>query len=97
MFEYVEKINAQLLALATSQAPQITAAAEWFAHAIVHEHMIHAVGTGHSQMVAMELFTRASGLANVNTVLDDLVLSASGARRRYRAGERASGYSMGQI
>jgi hypothetical protein len=31
MVEYVEKINAQLLTLATSQAQQITTAAEWFA------------------------------------------------------------------
>ncbi len=90
MFEYVEKINAQLLTLATSQAQQITTAAEWFAQAIIHEHIIHAFGTGHSQMVAMELFTRASGLANVNTVLDDLVMSVGGARRG-AAIERVSG------
>jgi uncharacterized phosphosugar-binding protein len=90
MFEYVEKINTQLLTLATSQAPQITTAAEWFAQTIINEQMIHAFGTGHSHMVAMELFTRASGLANVNTVLDDLVLSVSGARRG-GAIERVSG------
>lgn len=90
MFEYVEKINAQLLTLATRQAQQITTAAEWFAQAIVNERIIHAFGTGHSQMVAMELFTRASGLANVNTVLDDLVMSVSGARRG-GALERVSG------
>lgn len=90
MFEYVEKINAQLLTLATSQAQQITTAADWFAQAIVNEQIIHAFGTGHSQMVAMELFTRASGLANVNTVLDDLVMSVSGARRG-GAIERVSG------
>ncbi len=90
MFEYVEKINAQLAALATSQAPQITTAAQWFAQAIVDEHMIHAFGTGHSQMVAMELFTRACGLANINTVLDELVMSVSGARRG-AAIERVSG------
>lgn len=90
MFEYVDKITAHLLALATSQATPITTAAQWFAQAIVDEHLIHAVGTGHSQMVAMELFTRASGLANVNTILDDLVLSTSGARRG-GAIERVSG------
>jgi uncharacterized phosphosugar-binding protein len=54
MFEYVEKINAQLLTLATSQAQQITIAAEWFSQAIINERIIHAFGTGHSQMVAME-------------------------------------------
>jgi uncharacterized phosphosugar-binding protein len=78
MFEYVEKINVQLLTLAASQVQQITTAAEWFAQVIINERIIHAFGTGHSHMIAMELFTRASGLANVNTVLDDLVLSGSG-------------------
>lgn len=90
MFEYVEKISQQLLTLATTQAQQITTAAEWFSQAIIKEHIIHAFGTGHSQMVAMELFTRASGLANVNTILDDLVMSVSGARRG-GAIERVSG------
>ena len=81
MFEYVEKINEQLVSLATNQKQQIIKAAEWFAQAIIDERIIHAFGTGHSQMVAMELFARASGLANVNTILDDLVMSVSGARR----------------
>lgn len=90
MFEYAEKITTQLRTLAASQAPQITLAAQWVAQTIVHEQMIHAFGTGHSQMVAMELFTRACGLANVNTILDDLVLSGSGARRG-GAIERVSG------
>lgn len=90
MFEYVEKITEQLRTVARSQELVIAEAADWFAQAIVKEHIIHAFGTGHSQMVAMELFTRASGLANVNTMLDDLVMSVSGARRG-GAIERISG------
>jgi uncharacterized phosphosugar-binding protein len=90
MFEYVERISQHLRDLAATQQEQIKTAAEWFAETITHEHIIHAFGTGHSQMVAMELFTRASGLANVNTILDDLVLSVSGARRG-AAIERVSG------
>lgn len=81
MFEYAEKINDQLTSLVTNQEQQIIKAANWFAQAIIDERIIHAFGTGHSQMVAMELFARASGLANVNTILDDLVMSVSGARR----------------
>jgi len=90
MFEYAEKINKQLTSLATNQEQQITKAAEWFAQAIIDERIIHAFGTGHSQMIAMELFARASGLANVNTILDDLVMSVSGARRGGKI-ERISG------
>lgn len=90
MFEYVEKMTAYLHELAHSQQPQLASAAQWFAEAIVNERIIHAFGTGHSQMVAMELFTRASGLANVNTVLDDMVMSMGGARRG-GAVERISG------
>lgn len=90
MFEYVEKISELLRVVAATQKQSIAEAARWFAQTITNERIIHAFGTGHSQMVAMELFARASGLANVNAVLDDLVLSVSGARRG-GAIERVSG------
>lgn len=49
--------------------------------AIIKDNIIHTFGTGHSQLIGMELFTRASGFANVNAILDDLVMLGSGARR----------------
>jgi len=64
-----------------SQSNNILKAAELFAEAIIQDKIIHTFGTGHSQMIGMELFARASGLANVNAIMDDLVFSISGARR----------------
>lgn len=81
MFEYFEKINALITQISDTQKENIEKAAEWIAEAIVEDNIIHAFGSGHSHIIGLELFTRASGLANVNAILDDLVLSTSGARR----------------
>lgn len=81
MFEYFEKINALIKQISNTQEENIEKAAEWIAEAIVEDNIIHAFGSGHSHIIGMELFTRASGLANVNAILDDLVLATSGARR----------------
>jgi uncharacterized phosphosugar-binding protein len=90
MFEYIEKARAQIDRIASTQADTIKEAAQWMAQAIVKDKIIHTFGTGHSQMIGLELFTRASGLANVNAVLDDLVMPVGGARRG-AAIERISG------
>ncbi|SDM17863.1 Uncharacterized protein, contains SIS (Sugar ISomerase) phosphosugar binding domain [Catalinimonas alkaloidigena] len=90
MFEYVTKVQEQIQRIATSQKPQLEEAARWMARALVEDRIIHTFGTGHSHMIGLELFTRAGGLAPVNAVLDDLVLSTSGARRGAEV-ERISG------
>jgi len=81
MFEYIEKISTLIKQISSTQKENIEKAAEWIADIIVEDHIIHAFGSGHSHIIGMELFTRASGLANVNAILDDLVLPTSGARR----------------
>ena len=81
MFEYAEKMTAQLRRIATSQEVSINTAAKHFAQAIIEDRMIHTFGTGHSHMIGLELFTRAGGIANVNAILDSTVLSVEGARR----------------
>lgn len=92
MFEYLEKINELIKSIASTQKDNIEKAAEWIADVIMEDHIIHAFGSGHSHIIGMELFTRAGGLANVNAILDDLVLATSGARRGGEI-ERISGLS----
>ena len=63
-----------------------------FCEAIVKDKIIHTFGTGHSHMIGLELFVRASGLANVNAFLDSIVMTSEGARRSAEI-ERIEGIS----
>ncbi|SEA64290.1 sugar isomerase domain-containing protein [Pedobacter hartonius] len=81
MFEYFEKISELIKSISSKETENIKEAAEWVSEVIIEDRIIHAFGSGHSHIIGMELFTRASGLANVNAILDDLVLATSGARR----------------
>jgi len=90
MIEYLEKAKHQIEKIAASQYENIQKASKLFAKAIIEDKIIHAFGTGHSQMIATEMFARACGLANVNAIMDDLVMLGSGARRAASI-ERISG------
>lgn len=81
MFEYFEKIKTQLDRLVQGQEAAIQQAAQWVAETIIHDRIIHTFGTGHSHMIGLELFVRAGGLANVNAMLDSIVMTAEGSRR----------------
>lgn len=81
MFEYYEKITAHFHRMVHSQVDAIRTAAEWVADTLANDRLIHTFGTGHSHMVGLELFVRAGGLANVNSMLDSVVMTADGARR----------------
>ena len=58
--------------------PRIEAAAALMAEALATGHVIHAFGSGHSHMLAEELFYRAGGLVRVRPILfEGLMLHAS--------------------
>lgn len=81
MFEYIDEIKKLINKLSTEQDKQLKRASKMIADVIENDRIIHTLGTGHSQMIAMEMFGRASNIANVNAIMDDLVLLANGARR----------------
>lgn len=81
MFEYLEEIKKLIDKLSNQQRENLLKASEWVADVIIDDGIVHTLGTGHSQMIGMELFGRASNIANVNAIMDDLVLLGSGARR----------------
>jgi len=81
MFEYLDEIKKLIDKLSAGQQEQLIRASQMVADAIANDRIIHTIGTGHSQMIGMEMFGRASNIANVNAIMDDLVLLASGARR----------------
>lgn len=81
MFEYLDKIKLLINKMSVDQHEQLVSAAKIVADVIKNDGIIHTIGTGHSQMIGMEMFGRASNLANVNAIMDDMVLMAGGARR----------------
>jgi uncharacterized phosphosugar-binding protein len=92
MFEYQEKSIEQLNRIVSVQEDLIRQSAGWLSDCIVNDHIIHTFGTGHSHMIGLELFVRAGGLANVNAMLDTMVLTSEGSRRSAEI-ERISGLS----
>ena len=81
MFEYLDNIKKLMDKMSADQHDQLVSASKIVAEVIKNDGIIHTIGTGHSQMIGMEMFGRASNLANVNAIMDDMVLMASGARR----------------
>lgn len=78
---YIEKIQKLINDIKVTQNVKIQEAAKVFAEKIKQDRIIHVFGTGHSHMIAEEMFVRAGGLAHVNSILDDSVTLSSGARR----------------
>ncbi len=70
-----------LAAIADDQWPAIRRAAEMVAETVGQGGLVHAFGTGHSHMLAEELFYRAGGLAAVNPILVDSLMLHTGAER----------------
>ena len=62
--EYFENLSRIIDEIAFSQADNIEKAAQAVALALKSGGRIHAFGTGHSHMLAEEIFYRAGGLAN---------------------------------
>ena len=81
MFEYYEKVTDHFKTLVETQAGAIKTAAQWIGDTLIHDQLIHTFGTGHSHMIGLELFVRAGGLANVNAMLDSIVMTSEGSRR----------------
>lgn len=75
-----------------SQSPVLEQAADWLADALVDNHLIYLFGTGHSHLLALELFYRAGGLVHVAPILEEpLMLHESASLSSER--ERESGYA----
>lgn len=89
---YIDKIEALLKKARDSQEKNIAAAAETIAAALAEGRMLYAFGTGHSHMLAEEIFYRAGGLVRVYPILEDALMLHRGAFRSSKL-ERLSGYA----
>lgn len=89
--EYLETLNRLLAELAETQGEQIEAAATVISDCIAAGGIVHVFGSGHSHMMAEEVFHRAGGLWPVNAMLDPN-LTAFGTLRAGMV-ERTEGYA----
>ena len=75
---YLATVAALIERLEIQEWPQIDAAAAIITDAMAAGGVIHAFGSGHSHMLAEELFYRAGGLVRVEPILfEGLMLHAS--------------------
>ena len=89
--EYFENIQKIMSRIMTEQMDNIEKAARAVADALENGGRVHAFGTGHSHMLAEEIFYRAGGLVNVNPILESgLMLHESASKST--ALERLEGY-----
>lgn len=90
--EYLDTVSALLQRVRDEQLPTLDAAAAQIADCIITGGLWHVFGSGHSQLLAAELFYRAGGLVPVNAILD-VPLSVMVNARRSTWLERMPGYA----
>ena len=66
---YLDRVSEIVSQLGQRQLGQICRAGELVAEAIAAGHDVHAFGSGHSHMLAEEIFYRAGGLARIRPIL----------------------------
>lgn len=90
--EYFAQVSELLQTVAETQAESIEQAAQAVADALLGDGMIYTFGTGHSHMLAEELFYRAGGLVRVYPILDAPLMLHINASRSSKM-ERLPGYA----
>jgi uncharacterized phosphosugar-binding protein len=72
--DYLRRVTALLEQASRAEAATLTSAAQAVADRLAAGGMIHTFGTGHSHMLAEEIFYRAGGLARVDPLLVDTLM-----------------------
>jgi len=67
---YLDNIRGILERILAEEVNNIKQAASIIADAIISDRLIHVFGTGHSMILAEEMFLRAGGLVPINALLD---------------------------
>lgn len=93
---YIEGLQSVLERIKHEQEQNIGLAGKVVAEAISQGGIVHDFGTGHSHMIAEEVFFRAGGIAPINPILDERLIFLKGALESTRA-ERESGLAAGLL
>jgi uncharacterized phosphosugar-binding protein len=86
---YVDAASHTLGEVAATQAEALEEAARLVAAGVAAGGVLHLFGAGHSQLLALDAYARAGGLACVNPILDPALSPATGLE--LARGERTSG------
>lgn len=78
--EYLATAQRLIERLTAEEWPNLSAAADALVNALAAGRTVHAFGTGHSHMLAEELFYRAGGLVRVSPILFEGLMLHSSAR-----------------
>lgn len=89
---YFNNIHALLDTVLETQSDSMERAVTAVANTLEQGGMVYAFGTGHSHMLAEELFYRAGGLVKIYPILDEPLMLHSNASRSSQV-ERLSGYA----
>lgn len=90
--EYLNNLSSILEEISKSQLNAIEECSKLFAETLEKGHNIFLFGTGHSHMLAEELFYRAGGLVNIHPILETpLMLHESASKSTEN--ERLEGYA----
>ena len=94
--KYYAAAREQLDKVFETQRAAIERAAAWLGDALAGDGWLYAFGTGHSHMLAEEIFYRAGGLAHAVPMLDDsLMLHKEAVAATFL--ERKEGYAVGLL
>ena len=91
--EYCDSITAMLKELVSSQRDKLEMAQSWIADGLAQGGLVYITGSGHSHMIAEEVFFRAGGAAPVQAILDPALMLHQGAHRSSVL-ERLEGYAQ---
>jgi uncharacterized phosphosugar-binding protein len=75
---YFDAAGAALAEVAATQGEPLEAAARLVADSVAAGGVLHLFGAGHSQLVALDAYLRAGGLACVNPIVDPALAPAAG-------------------
>ncbi len=90
--EYLQNLNRITENIISEQLPAIEECAKAFADALKNDNNIFLFGTGHSHMLAEELFYRAGGLVKIQPILETSLMLHEGAAKSTEI-ERLEGYA----
>lgn len=90
--KYKEVVKSLLDKIVEDEYENIEKAADLCVNSILHDGFIYIFGTGHSMLMAFEMFYRAGGLVRIFPIIDPNLLGLSGAGLASRL-ERLSGYA----
>lgn len=90
--QYITIIQDLIKGVLETQMDKIDEAGAILAESLMNEGFVYVFGTGHSHMMAEELFYRAGGLARIYPILEDALMLHNGAIKSTEM-ERLDGYA----